>query len=152
LLSSSLLEQYALTMLSLLSLMLAAFAATTLAAPYPPTNNIPLHAIYHYCSPVKEPSTLHSNAVSIASSFCEIATSKYSPESHGEVEVHQDDGLFVRTWWDSSKMQEPDFKAECEEAVKRILRGCQRAENEDRFYGGVSEFARIKGKVEVGFA
>lgn len=47
-------------------------------------------------------------------------------------------------------MNKQEFEEECAEAVKRVVRGCHREGDEDKFYGGVSEFARIGGRVEIG--
>ncbi|KAF2679770.1 hypothetical protein K458DRAFT_407873 [Lentithecium fluviatile CBS 122367] len=134
-----------------LSFALFSCAGLVLAAPYPPTSNVPLHSLYHYCSPPAGLSTPYSTASSLTPSFCTTAASEYRPNAYGEVEILQDDRLFLRAWWDASEARRSDFEAECKEAVERIVRGCRHEGSEEKFYGGVSEFAKIGGKVEVGF-
>jgi hypothetical protein len=138
-------------MLSLLSFTVISCAVLTSAAPYRPTTNIPLHSLYHYCSPPTGRSTAHSTASSLALSFCTAAASTYHPNNHGEVEVRQDDGLLLRAWWDASEVEKSNFENDCVETVERIVRGCQHEGDKDKFYGGVSELVSMGGKVEVGF-
>jgi hypothetical protein len=138
-------------MQSLLFFAVVSYHALAFAAPYPPTANIPLLSLYHYCSPPNGPSLSHSIASTLSSTFCTAAASRYHPNIHGEVEIRQDDGLYLRAWWDASAAKKEGFEDECAEAVGRIIRGCQHEGNEERFFGGVSDFSRMGGKVEVGF-
>jgi hypothetical protein len=139
------------TMRFSLSFAALSYSALALATPYIPTNNIPLHALYHYCSPPTGPSTSHSTASSLSSTFCNIAASNYHPKNYGEVEIREENGLYLRAWWDASAAKRDMFEDECAEAVNRIIRGCQHEGIKEKFYGGISELARIGGKVEVGF-
>jgi len=125
--------------------------AFAFAAPYPPTTNIPLHSLYHYCSPPTGLSTSFPAASALPATFCTAAASAYLTNVHGEVEIRQDDGLYLRAWWDASAAKKDVFKDECAEAVGRIIRGCQHEGYEKEFFGGVSDFAHMGGKVDVGF-
>jgi hypothetical protein len=134
-----------------LSFAAVSYTALALAAPYIPANNIPLHSLYHYCSPPTGPFTPRSTASSLSSTFCNIAASNYHPKNYGEVEIREENGLYLRAWWDASAAKRDMFEDECAEAVNRIIRGCQHEGTKEKFYGGISELARMGGKVEVGF-
>lgn len=140
------------TMRFLLSFAAVSYPALALAAPYPPpTSNIPLHSLYHYCSPPTGLSTSRSGTSALSTSICNIAASRYHPNNYGEVEIKHEGGLYLRAWWDASAAKRDGFEEECTEAFNRILRGCQHEGQEERFYGGISELAHMGGKVEVGF-